>query len=48
MINIQQTILNALPIPNFFTWWEKTYGGTNFEIWAEEVLKMEKEGIVKI
>lgn len=48
MINLRDEILKALPIPNFFTWYKDNWGRSNLEIWADEVVELEKEGIVKI
>lgn len=48
MINIREEILQSLPIENFFTWWMNNWPGTGFEVWADVVLKMEKERVVKI
>jgi len=48
MINLRDEILKALPIPNIFTWWWDNWSGFDFHIWADELIEMEKEGIVKI
>lgn len=48
MINLRTEILKALPIPDLFTWWWDNWSGTGFHVWADELLEMEKEGIVKI
>lgn len=48
MIDLRTEIIKALPIPDFLIWWHDNWGGTGFYAWADEVLKMEKEGVVKI
>lgn len=48
MINLRTEILKALPIPDFFTWWWDNWPGTGFHVWADELLEMEKERVVKI
>lgn len=48
MINLRDEILKALPIPVFYDWWKDNWGGTGFHVWADELLEMEKEGVVKI
>ena len=47
-MDIRDEILKALPIPNFFTWYKDNWGRSSLEIWADEVVELEKEGIVKI
>lgn len=48
MINLRTEILKALPIPDFFMWWWNNWPGFGFHVWADVVLKMEKERVVKI
>ena len=48
MINIREEILKALPIPDFITWWYDNWSGFGFHVWADELLEMQKEGVVKI
>ena len=47
-MSIRNEILQSLPIENFFTWWWDNWPGTGFHVWADELLEMEREGIVKI
>ena len=48
MINLRTEILKALPIQDFFTWWWNNWPGTGFHVLTDELLEMEKEGVVKV
>lgn len=48
MINTREEILKSLPIENFFIWYSDNWDGTGFQVWADEVIEMQKERVVKI
>lgn len=47
-MDIRTEILKALPIPSFYDWWKEKWPGSVFSMWVDELLEMQKEGVVKI